>query len=190
MEGAMSTAKVVKQFALCMTGISGSGKTTIANAVAKMLREQGVKIDVLDGDNTRSLVGELFGHSKSERLKMAKVNQAIGSHLLRNEINIILAVVAPFEEIRTQFRSFFGSSYIEIYVKSSVETCALRDVKGLYAKSESGNLKHLNGIDDIYEPPENSDIILDTEVLSVEDSCDAIIDYLHKNGYIRKAAGG
>jgi adenylylsulfate kinase len=157
-----------------MTGISGSGKTTIANAVAEKLRNS-VAVDVIDGDETRKTIGELFGHSKTERLKMAKVNQTLGKYLLRNKVNMILAVVAPFEEIRTQFRKFFGEAYVEVYVKASFKTCLERDVKGLYKKANDGKLENFNGINDTFEVPLNSDIVVDTETQTVDECAEKII---------------
>jgi len=180
----MSTDRVKKLFAICMTGISGSGKTTIANAVSNCLKKRGVSVEVLDGDETRSIVGDIFGHSKEERLKMSRINQAIGFYLLRNKVSIILAAVAPYEAIRSQFRHFFGVNYIEVYVKASLATCAKRDTKGLYELSSKGELENLNGSNDIFEPPGNSDIIIDTERLSVEESCAMVIEYLYDNKYI------
>ena len=167
-----------------MTGISGSGKTTLANALARRLRDYGVAIDVIDGDETRGIVGGLFGYSKDERLKMNRVNQAIGWYLLRNKINFIMAVVAPYEEIRTQFRKFFGDAYIELYVKASVKSCVERDVKGLYKLNREGKIEHLNGSDDVFEQPKNSDIIIDTDIESVDDGCVKVVRYLRHNRYI------
>ncbi|MCL2283815.1 MAG: adenylyl-sulfate kinase [Fibromonadales bacterium] len=167
-----------------MTGISGSGKTTLANAVTERLRERSISIDVIDGDETRQLIGEIFGHSKEERQKMSRINQTIGRYLLRNNVSFILAVVAPFEKIRMQFRNFFGDAYIEIYVRASAEICAKRDVKGLYKLNQEGKIVHLNGSDATFEVPENSDLIIDTDNTSIAKCCADIIEYLHNEGYI------
>jgi len=176
----MQTAIVIKPFAMCMTGISGSGKSTIANAVAGNLKAHGFQIDVIDGDETRNMIGGIFGHSKEERHKMSRVNQTIGRYLLRNNVSFILAVVSPFESIRRQFREFFGNAYIEVYVKASSTTCVRRDVKGLYQQSA----ENLNGFNDDFDEPKNSDIVIDTENLSVEEARDTIIKYLKENKYI------
>lgn len=181
----MQVVKLQKPFALCMTGISGSGKSTIANAVAKFLAEMNIYIQVLDGDETRELAGELFGHSREERGKMARVNRTIGYYLIRANVPFILAVVAPFEEIRLQFRDFFGDSYVEIYVKASVETCADRDVKGLYKRNREAKLANFNGCSDVFEVPSSSDIVIDTETQNLTESVDATIKGLIDLGYLR-----
>lgn len=180
----MQLDRGIKPFAVCMTGISGSGKTTLANALAKRLRDYGVAVEVIDGDETRELIGGLFGHSKNERLKMSRVNQTIGWYLLRNKINFFLAVVAPYEEMRAQFREFFGNSYIELYVKAAVGVCAERDVKGLYRLSREGKLENFNGSTDVFEEPAQSNIIIDTDKTSIDESCEIVIYYLRNNGFI------
>jgi adenylylsulfate kinase len=176
-----------KTFAICMTGISGSGKTTLAKAIVGQLHSYGVAVDVIDGDETRELIGGLFGHSKGERLKMCRVNQAIGWYLLRNNVSFVLAVVAPFAEIRSQFRQCFAESYIEVYVKASAKNCAARDIKGIYKQNSEGKMENLNGSDDIFEPPENSDIIIDTDITSIEEGCKTVVEYLRRNGFINEA---
>jgi len=181
----MYTARLLKPFSICMTGISGSGKTTIAKAVIHELEKSGLHIELLDGDETRKLVGELFGHSRQERQKMSIVNQTIGYYLLRNNVSFILSVVAPFEEMRTQFRNFFAESYIEVYVKASVETCIARDVKGLYKLSSEKKVDNLNGINADFEVPKNSHLTIDTEKETIQTAAGKIVDYLGANKFVQ-----
>lgn len=174
----------MRQFVILFTGISGSGKTTLANAVAKELRQSGVRVSVIDGDDSRKLVGNIFGHSREERVKMGSVNRMAGYYLIDSGINVLYALVCPHEEIRKQFREFFGECYIEVYVKADQEICATRDVKGLYSLCEQGKLEHFNGTNDIFEEPEYSNFTIDTDRMSVEEAKKEVIDYLRRGGFI------
>ena len=180
----MGSAVIVKPFALCMTGISGSGKTTLANAVAGRLQNSGAHIEVVDGDDVRAIIDGLFGHSKEERVKISGVYRAIGYYLLRNGVSFILAVIAPYEEVRSHLRGFFGEAYIQIYVKASAGLCAERDVKGLYKRQREGSITSLIGIDSVFEPPANSELVIDTERLCVGEACDMITNFLYSKGYL------
>ncbi len=174
----------MRQFVILFTGISGSGKSTLANAVAKELELLGVQVSVIDGDDSRELVGNIFGHSREERMKMGRVNRMAGHYLVNSGINVIYALVCPYEEIRKLFREFFGELYIEVYVKADRELCAKRDVKGLYKLCEQGKLKHINGTNDVFETPEHSNLVLDTGRMSVGEAKEEIIGYLWRNGFI------
>jgi adenylyl-sulfate kinase len=174
----------MKNFVILLMGISGSGKTTIANNLREKLKEQAVNSEILDGDETRQLVSNAFGHDRSGRTSMGYVNRAIGYYLHRNGINVIYALVCPYEEMRKQFREFFGDSYIEVYVKTDVEVCRQRDVKGYYGLAEANKMDHLNGTTEVYEEPKNSDIILETASLTVDEESEIIIEYLRKHQYL------
>lgn len=168
---------------MLMTGISGSGKTTLANAVAEKLRSTGINVQIIDGDETRELIGGLFGHSREERMKMSRVNMAIGHYLVNNGISVIYALVSPYEKMRQNFKKFFGSAHIEIFISTPLEVCASRDVKGLYRLAKEEKIEHLNGANDEYELPANSDLVIDTKDISVIDGRDMIIDLLRGRGY-------
>lgn len=174
----------MKQFVMLFTGISGSGKSTLANAVAKELRQSGVRVSVIDGDDSRKLVGNIFGHSREERMKMGSVNRMAGYYLAGSGVNVIYALVCPYEEIRTQFREFFGELYIEIYVKADQKLCAERDVKGLYKLCEQRRLDNFNGTNDVFEEPGHSNLIIDTGRMSVEEAKEEVIGYLRRGGFI------
>ena len=176
--------KAARPFAICMTGISGSGKTTLANALAQRMSLLGISFDVIDGDDSRRITGKLFGYDKDSRMKMAKVNKTIGWYLLRNNVSFALAVVSAFEDIRAQLRELFEDAYIEVYVKCSVETCMSRDTKGYYKLSKEGKMENLNGVTDVYEIPTNSHVVIDTEQLTVSESCDIMMEFLENSGYI------
>ena len=175
----------IKPFALCMSGLSGSGKTTIAEALASKLHGYGIAVDVVDGDVTRNLLDGMLGYSRAERIKAKNVYKAIGYYLLRNKVSFILSVVAPYEEYLEDLRNFFGESYVGVYVKASLEECIRRDVKGLYKLNNEGKLSDLNGGDNAYEEPLYANITIDTERLTVDESVNLLMDYLINNSFIR-----
>lgn len=174
----------MKVFNVCFTGISGSGKTTLSRKLSEKLKKENIKVQIIDGDETRSIIGNLFGHTKEERMKMNRVNRLLIKYLNNNGINTIAALVNPFEEMRNIMREDLGDTYIEVYAKCSYEKCAERDVKGYYKKVKNGTMKNLNGATDIFEEPTCPEIVVDTENDSIEKCTDIIFDYLINHGYI------
>lgn len=171
----------MKSFLIYIIGISGSGKTTISVELEKKLRERGIRrLQFIDGDVIREELNGIFGYTFEERIKNNRVVCVVASYLIRNGINIILAQVAPYEKIREQVRSFFQDSYVEVYVKCSPEECAKRDVKGHYTKAKCGKLENLNGFNEGYEIPSKSDIVVDTEIMSVDECVNTIVAYLEE----------
>lgn len=165
-------------------GESGSGKTTIANELEKRLRKQGAQnLQVIDGDVIREQFGGIFGYTQEERLKCNQAVRVVVKYLLDNDISVILAQIAAYEEMRSLVRNQFEKHYIEVYIKCSYEECARRDVKGYYQKQKNGQLNNLNGADDIYEVPRNSEIVIDTENETVCRAVDKIMEYLEVNNY-------
>lgn len=173
-----------KNFMMYMVGRSGSGKTTIANALEEELRKKGVQqLQVIDGDVIRQQFGDIFGYTYEERMKCNRAVRVVVKYLLDNHISVILAQVASYEEMRKKVRETFSNEYIEVYVKCSYEECARRDVKGYYKKQQNGEMENLNGASDTYEIPQNSDMIIDTEKETVSEAVQRIIAYLEENGY-------
>lgn len=173
-----------KKFMMYMVGRSGSGKTTIANELEKRLRKQGAQnLQVIDGDVIREQFGGIFGYTQEERLKCNQAVRVVVKYLLDNDISVILAQVAAYEKMRSLVRNQFEKHYIEVYIKCSYEECARRDVKGYYQKQKNGQLNNLNGADDIYEVPRNSEIVIDTENETVCRAVDKIMEYLEVNNY-------
>ncbi len=173
-----------KKFMIYMVGRSGSGKTTIANVLEERLRKRGRQnLQVIDGDVIREQFGGIFGYTHEERLKCNQAVRVVVKYLLDNDISVILAQVAPYEEIRSLVRTQFEKEYIEVYVKCSYEECARRDVKGYYQKQQKGQMSNLNGANDIYEVPLKSDIVIDTEKETVCEAVDRILAYLEANSY-------
>ncbi len=173
-----------KQFIIYMVGMSGSGKTTIAKALEKELRKEGMDhLQVIDGDVIRQQFGNIFGYTREERMKCNQAVQVVARYLLDNGISVILSQVAAYEEMRIKVREAFREEYIEVYIKCSYEECARRDVKGYYRKQQKGEMENLNGADDIYEVPQNSDIVINTEKETVPEAVWKILTYLKGAGY-------
>lgn len=174
-----------KTFMMYVIGISGSGKTTIANALEKELKIRGLnRLQVIDGDVIRSQFGGIFGYTYEERMKCNQAVRVVVQYLLDNGINVILTQVAAYEEMRARVRNQFGDKYIEVYVKCSHEECARRDVKGYYKLQKDGLMQNLNGTDDVYEEPKHSHIVIDTEKENVEQAVGEIVEYLRGKNYV------
>lgn len=174
-----------KKFMIYMVGISGSGKTTIAGALEKELHKKGMdRLQVIDGDTIRQQFGDIFGHTFEERMKCNQAVRVVVKYLLDNDISVILAQVAAYEAMRAKVREAFKSEYIEVYVKCSYEECARRDVKGYYKKQQNGEMQNLNGANDTYEVPCNSDIVIDTEKETVPEAVQKIMTYLEEHEYV------
>lgn len=174
-----------KKFMMYIIGISGSGKTTIANALEKEIKKRipDYKLQVIDGDVIRSQFGDVFGYTYEERMKCNRTVRVVVQYLIDNNISVVLSQVAAYEEMRRNMRGQFAPDYIEIYVKCSVEECERRDVKGYYQKLRNGEMENLNGSNDLFEIPNNSDIVIDTEKQTVEESVSTIIGFLKDKGY-------
>ena len=170
-----------KPFTLCFTGISGSGKSTLAREVGKYLEEQEVLVKIIDGDTLRGELGNLFGYTREDRMKQNRIVRVLAKYLNDCGINVIIAVIAPFDEMRKQMRSFLGENYIQAYLDCPVEECAKRDVKGYYKKAQK--MENFIGVSDAYELPEDSEIRIDTVKEEVESSVEQIILFLKECGY-------
>jgi adenylylsulfate kinase len=172
-----------KGFTIWFTGLSGSGKTTISKALAEEIKKSGRNIEVLDGDVIRTNLSKGLGFSKEDRdINIRRIGFV--AHLLtRNGVAVICAAISPYQAIRDENRKLIGD-FIEVYVKASVETCAKRDVKGLYQKAFAGEIKEFTGVSDPYEAPENPEVICETEKESVEQSTGKIVTYLEEKGYL------
>jgi adenylylsulfate kinase len=176
-----------KGFCLWFTGLSGSGKTTITNHLVKELRRRGSKLEILDGDIVRENLSKGLGFSKEDRDTNIRRIAFVANLLSRNGVPVITAAISPYREIRDEARELMDSRFIEAYVKASVEVCEQRDVKGLYAKARSGEIKEFTGVSDPYEPPENPELVLETEHQSPEESAEQIVAFLEERDLIPRA---
>jgi adenylylsulfate kinase len=177
-----------KGFCLWFTGLSGSGKTTITNVLVKELRKRGSKLEVLDGDIVRQNLSKGLGFSKEDRDTNIRRVAFVADLLSRNEVPVITAAISPYRQLRDEARAKMDGRFIEAYVKASVEECERRDVKGLYAKARSGEIKEFTGVSDPYEAPESPELEIDTEAQSPEESAQQILAYLEERQLIPPAS--
>jgi adenylylsulfate kinase len=176
-----------KGFTLWFTGLSGSGKSTITGLLVEELKKRGSKVEVLDGDVVRQNLSKGLGFSKEDRDTNIRRVAFVADLLSRNEVPVVTAAISPYREIRDEARALMDGRFIEAYVKASVEVCEQRDVKGLYAKARAGEIKEFTGVSDPYEPPENPELVLDTEHETPEQSAAKILAYLEERELIPRA---
>ncbi len=179
-----------KGFCLWFTGLSGAGKTTISKLVEHELRDRGSRVEILDGDVVRENLSKGLGFSKEDRDTNIRRIAFVADLLSRNGVPVMTAAISPYEAIRGEAREIMGTRFIEIFVKASVETCAERDVKGLYKKAFAGEIKEFTGVSDPYEAPKGPEITLETEAEEPHESAGHVIAYLEERELIpaRQAA--
>ena len=154
-----------------LTGLSGSGKSTIADHLEQHLFKKGIHTANLDGDMLRTGLNKDLGFSEEDRSENIRRIAEISKILSDNGLVVIAAFVSLFSKDRNLVKKTVGEeNFIEIFVQTSIEECERRDVKGLYSKARKGDLKNFTGIDSPYENPINPDLIIDTEKTSIEDS--------------------
>jgi adenylylsulfate kinase len=165
------------------TGLSGSGKTTIAHVVEEKLLDAGVGVEILDGDVVRENLSKGLGFSEEDRNTNIRRIAFVAHLLQRNGTFVITAAISPYKAIRDEARAMI-KDFVEVYADAPLEVCEERDVKGLYAKARAGEIKGFTGIDDPYEAPENAEVVVKTGELSVEESAQAVIDKLVELKYL------
>lgn len=172
-------------FFIYFIGLSGSGKSTISRKLAYLLRKKyEIKLQVLDGDEIRTRLEGMFGYTYAERMKTNRVARVVAQYLLENNISVLLSQVGAYKVMRDSTRLQFKEYYIEVYVKCSLAECARRDTKGYYKAFKEGRLENFNGSDEVFEVPQNSDVIVDTEQESIESAVLKIERYLINRGYL------
>src|ERR687887_644753 len=161
-----------------LTGLPGSGKTTIAKALYPKLKELAFKVELLDGDTVRKELSPELGFTKQDRETHARRVVYLCKLLSRNGIISIVCLISPYREFRRYARAEINTdnNFYEVYVKCSLETCIRRDPKGLYKKALLGEIKDLTGLQDPYEEPENPEIIVNTERQSLEECINVILN--------------
>jgi adenylyl-sulfate kinase len=173
-------------FTLWFTGLSGSGKTTIAHLVGPELDRRGLVVEYLDGDTVRTHLSKELGFSKEDRDTHIERVGWVASRLTRQGGAVIAAAISPYEATRRKARELveqFGR-FVEVYVKASVDECARRDVKGLYEKAFRGEIKEFTGVNDPYEEPSAPDLVIDSEQHSPEESATLVVARLEELGLV------
>lgn len=165
------------------TGLPCSGKTTIADKVAEILKEKNLKVERLDGDIVRKGLTSDLGFSKEDRAENIKRVTFVAKLLTRNDVTVLATFVSPYIDRRQKTREEIGD-FIEVYVRCSVEECIKRDVKGMYKKALAGEIKGFTGIDDPYEAPPKPELIVDTDVETLDESVQKVLDTMKKMGYL------
>ncbi|CCY89782.1 MULTISPECIES: adenylyl-sulfate kinase [unclassified Phocaeicola] len=161
------------------TGLSGSGKSTIAIALERELQKRGLLCRILDGDNIRSGINNNLGFSAEDRVENIRRIAEIGKLFVDTGIITLAAFISPNNDIREMAANIIGKEdFMEIYVSTPIEECERRDVKGLYAKARKGEIKNFTGISAPFEAPEHPALSLDTSKLSVEESVNKLLDLI------------
>jgi sulfate adenylyltransferase len=172
-------------FCLWFTGLSGAGKSTIAEILAILLMEHGRQVTVLDGDVVRTHLSKGLGFSKEDRDTNILRIGFVAAEIVRHNGVVICAAVSPYRAARNESRALIGeNSFVEIFVDTPLEICEQRDIKGMYAKARRGEIKGFTGIDDPYEEPLNPEIRIDTTNCPPEANARQIIRYLTERGFL------
>ena len=174
-----------KSALLWFTGLSGSGKSTVSQALNEFLFEQKIQSYVLDGDNIRHGLNSDLGFSAEDRKENIRRIAEVGKLFVDAGMIVTTAFISPYREDRERARAILEKgNFIEVYIKCSLEMCEKRDPKGLYKKARAGEIANFTGITDPYEEPENPELIIDTSEKSIEQSVQQIFEYLRKQGII------
>ena len=163
-------------FVLWFTGLSGAGKSTLADKVFEILESRQVPVEKLDGDTLRGIF-KATGFTKEARDEHIRRVGFMASLLEKHGVIVVASFISPYRDTRAQVRGMCRR-FIEIYVNASIEECENRDIKGLYKKARAGQISNFTGLDDPYQPPENPDIIVNTDNQTVEESVSLIMDFI------------
>ncbi len=181
----MKQANRERGVVIWFTGLSGSGKTTIAHRLEEKLLTAGVPVELLDGDVVRENLSKGLGFSKEDRDTNIRRIAFVAHLLQRNGVFVITAAISPYRAIREEARSMI-KDFAEVYANAPLEVCEERDVKGLYAKARAGEIKGFTGIDDPYEPPSGPEVECRTDQESVEESVQKVLDKLVELKYLER----
>ncbi|MDF3298527.1 adenylyl-sulfate kinase [Streptomyces tropicalis] len=168
-----------------LTGLPSAGKTTIAHALAGRLREEGRRVEVLDGDEIRTFLSAGLGFDRADRHTNVQRIGFVAELLARHGVTALVPVIAPYADSRAAVRARHaehGTTYLEVHVATPVEVCSERDVKGLYAQQAAGELTGLTGVDDPYEAPTSPDLRIASQTQTVQESAASVYALLSERG--------
>jgi adenylylsulfate kinase len=169
-----------------LTGLSGAGKTTITKALEMKLREQNYPVEVLDGDIVRENLTKGLGFSKEDRDENVRRIGFVANLLTRHGVIVIVSAISPYREVRQEIKQRIGD-FVEVFVNAPLSVCEGRDVKGLYKRARSGEIKSFTGIDDPYEAPIDPEVECRTDLETLEESVDKVWHKLEEMGYLPNA---
>ena len=170
---------------LWFTGLSGSGKSTLAHAVEAQLYEMGIRCYVLDGDNIRSGLNKDLSLSPDDRRENNRRIAEVAKLMVDAGVLVFAAFITPYKETRQYIRELMKNwPYFECYVKCSLEICEQRDPKGIYKRARAGEITNMTGIGAPYEEPDNPELVIDTDTLTLDQSINAVIEFLHDQNII------
>lgn len=176
-----SSLKKHGAFLLWFTGLSGSGKSTIANALENTLYQKGIHTYTLDGDNVREGLNNNLSFSPEDRTENIRRIAEVANLMVDAGLVVLASFVSPYEQDRENIKKIVGANrYIEIFVNTSIEECERRDVKGLYAKARSGEIDNFTGINAPYEAPKSADIEIDTQNITIGEAVSIILKYIEE----------
>ncbi len=172
-----------KTFVLWFTGLPCSGKTTLSNWVRQELNVHGLKLEQLDGDEVRRKKHHILGFSREDRLAHVADVVSQASEYASKGVSTLVSLITPYQVMRDEARARLDH-FVEIYVRCALDICESRDVKGMYRLAREGKVKYFTGISDPYEEPAHPDLIVDTDVLSIQGSVNRVISYLKEQKLI------
>lgn len=173
----MNSKEIEQGMVLWFTGLSGAGKTTTAREVARELREQGRRVELLDGDELRTTICRGLGFTREDRMENIRRIVYVAKLLARNGVIVLVSAITPYVDMRDYARSEIPE-YVEVYVRCPLEECERRDVKGLYAKARRNEIPQFTGISDPYDEPTQAEITIDTNQASLSENVARICSWV------------
>ncbi len=175
-----------KGFILWFTGLSGAGKSTLSQYLTPKLKQLGVPVEVMDGDEVRENLSKGLGFSKEDRDTNIRRIGYVANLLARNGVCAMTAAISPYASVRDECRKLANAAFVEVYVEAPLEVVEERDTKGLYKKARAGEIKNFTGISDPYEAPEKPEVVVHTGAESIEESGEKILAYLRSKGLLAR----